>query len=90
MIDVIIGLLLVLSAVVSLIAGIGMLRLKDLFSRMHTVTKVSSLGLLLILIAINLYSLNVWVLIKTMFIFTALIFLAPVAAHMLAKVSKNE
>ncbi|TAJ13211.1 monovalent cation/H(+) antiporter subunit G [Marinilabiliaceae bacterium JC017] len=90
MIDIIIGLLLVFSAVISLIAGIGMLRLKDLFSRMHTLTKVSSLGLLLILVAVNLYGLNLWVLLKTMLIFTALIFLAPAAAYMLAKVSKNE
>ncbi len=89
MMNLIITLLILLGALVIFIAGIGILRLPNLLSRMHAVTKVSSFGLLLLLIAINLFALDWGVFIKTIIIFFVLINLSPMASFLLAKVSKE-
>jgi len=89
MMNLIIALLILFGALVIFIAGIGILRLPNLLSRMHAVTKVSSFGLLLLLIAINLFALDLGVFIKTIIIFFVLINLSPMASFLLAKVSKE-
>ena len=89
MIDLIIALLILLGSIVIFIAGIGILRFPNLLARMHAVTKVSSFGLLLLLMAINLFALNWGVFIKSIIIFFVLINLSPMASFMLAKVSKQ-
>jgi len=89
MMNLIIALLILFGALVIFIAGIGILRLPNLLSRMHAVTKVSSFGLLLLLIAINLFALDWGVFIKTIIIFFVLINLSPMASFLLAKVSKE-
>jgi multisubunit Na+/H+ antiporter MnhG subunit len=38
-----------------LIASIGLIRFKDIYSRMHVTTKASSFGIMLILIGVSLY-----------------------------------
>ncbi len=90
MIDLIIGVLLLMSALMVLIASIGMWRFQNLYARMHVVTKVSSLGILLLLIAVNLFFLDWVVFIKTAVIFGVLVFLSPVSAHVIAKVSRSQ
>lgn len=89
MINLIIALLIILGSLVIFIAGIGILRLPNLLARMHAVTKVSSFGLLLLLIAINLFALDWGVFVKSIIIFFVLINLSPMASFMLAKVSKQ-
>lgn len=88
MIEIIVGILMLLSALVVLVASVGIVQFKGLFARMHVVTKVSSLALLLLLIAVNLLFLSVKVLLLSLVVFHVLIFLSPVAAHVIAKVSK--
>ncbi|MDG5800391.1 sugar phosphate nucleotidyltransferase [Marinilabiliaceae bacterium ANBcel2] len=88
MIDIIIGIIIVTAAITILISSIGILRFKIFFSRMHVVTKVSSFALLLFLVAVNLHFMQFSVLVKSLLIFTILIFLSPVAAHVVAKISK--
>lgn len=88
MINVIIGILLLLSALVVFVASVGIARFESLFARMHVVTKVSSFALLLALIAINLLFMSLAILVKSLIIFHVLIFLSPVASHVVAKVSK--
>ena len=90
MIDLIIGVLLLTSALMVLIASIGMWRLQNLYARMHVVTKVSSLGILLLLIAVNLFYLDWVVFFKTAVIFGVLVFLSPISAHVIAKVSRSQ
>jgi|GEM_PF-624102 len=87
MIEYITGSLLVISALVVLMASVGIIRFKDLYARMHVVTKVSSFGLLLLLIALNLLTLKWWVLVESLIIFHILIFLSPISAHVTAKVN---
>lgn len=88
MIEIITGILLLVSAIIVLIASIGIVRFRDLYARMHVVTKVSSFGLLLLLIAVNLYFRDVKILVESIIIFHVLIFLSPVSAHVIAKISQ--
>lgn len=67
------------------LAGLGILRMPDLFTRMHASTKGASLGVALMLIAAAVFFQDLTVGTKA-FITTAFIFLtAPVAAHMLGR-----
>lgn len=68
-----------------LLAGLGILRMPDVYTRMHASTKAASLGVGLILIAAAIYFGDLAVvtraLLTTFFIFLT----APVAAHMLGR-----
>lgn len=86
--DYFIGTIVIFAALLVLVAGVGILRFGDLFSRMHAVTKVSSLALIILLLAINLHYLEVMVFLKTAVIFFTVVFMSPIAAHLLAKVTK--
>ncbi len=67
------------------LAGIGILRMPDLFTRMHASTKGASLGVALLLIGTTIYfrdlSLGTKATLTIVFIFLT----APVAAHMLGR-----
>jgi len=87
MIEIITGILLLISAIVVLVASVGIVRFRDLYARMHVVTKVSSFGLLLLLIAVNLYFRNFKILLESIIVFHVLIFLSPISAHVIAKIT---
>ncbi len=89
MIEIIVGIILLISSLVVLIASIGIVRFKHLYARMHVVTKVSSLGLLLLLIAVNLFFRDWFVLLESAIIFGVLVFLSPVAAHVIARAARS-
>lgn len=88
MIEIIVGILALLSAVMILIASVGIVRFDNLFARMHVVTKVSSFASLILLVAVNLLFLNWKVALISILIFHVLIFLSPISAHVVAKVSE--
>lgn len=68
-----------------LIAGIGIVRMPDLFLRMSASTKASTLGTGCILVAAMLYF-GETVIVLRAFLIIAFIFLtAPVSAHMIAR-----
>ncbi|MGX7670822.1 monovalent cation/H(+) antiporter subunit G [Plantactinospora sp. DSM 117369] len=50
--DVLVGVFLVAGGLLSLVAGIGLVRFPDVLSRMHAATKPQVLGVLLILLAL--------------------------------------
>ena len=52
MIDLVAGIIILIGALFSLIAGIGLYRLPDIFVRMHAATKAGTLGAGLVLLAI--------------------------------------
>jgi monovalent cation/proton antiporter MnhG/PhaG subunit len=89
MIEIIVGILVLLSAVTIFIASVGIVRFDNLFARMHVVTKVSSFASLILLVAVNLLFLNWKVAIISVLIFHVLIFLSPISAHVVAKVSET-
>ena len=81
--------LVLLGAVLSLIAGVGLLRFPDVLSRMHAATKPQILGLLLVAVGtgLRLWDGND----VTSLIVVALfqIWTVPVAGHMVARVARR-
>ncbi|WP_291854915.1 monovalent cation/H(+) antiporter subunit G [Marinilabilia sp.] len=89
MMEYIVGAILLISAIVVFIASVGIWRFKNLYARMHVVTKVSSLGLLLLLIGVNPLFLDWFVLFESAIVFGVLVFLSPVAAHVIARAARS-
>ena len=76
---------LIIGAVLSLAAGIGLLRFPDALSRMHAATKPQIAGLAFILLAVGLEARN-WATISTLILVMLFQMLtAPVAAHMIGR-----
>ncbi|MFE4194973.1 monovalent cation/H(+) antiporter subunit G [Paenarthrobacter sp. NPDC056912] len=84
-IDTVTAVFLVVGALMSLGAAIGLLRFPDLMSRMHAATKPQVLGLFLMLAAIGLQMRTwwVWPVLVVAWIFQLLT--APVSAHMVGR-----
>lgn len=77
--------LLLLGATLMMLAGLGVLRMPDLFTRMHTSTKGASLGVALILVAGAFYFNDLAVATKAVITISFIFLTAPVAAHMLGR-----
>lgn len=84
-IDLLSAVFMVVGAVMSLGAAIGLLRFPDLLSRMHAATKPQVLGLFLLLAAIGLQMRTwwVWPVLLVAWIFQLLT--VPVSAHMVGR-----
>lgn len=85
LIDTVSAVFMVVGAVMSLGAAIGLLRFPDLMSRMHAATKPQVLGLFLLLAAVGLQlrSWWVWPVLLVAWIFQLLT--VPVSAHMVGR-----
>jgi len=83
--EIIAVLFMIFGAFFILVAGIGLLRFKDLYSRMHATTKATSFGLLLIIVGVSLVF-NVGVVwLKALLVIIFIYLTAPLAAHSIAK-----
>ncbi len=68
-----------------LIAGIGVVRLNDVYARMHAATKAGTLGLALVCLAVMVES-NTWLeVLEALFVFLFMIATAPVGAHLIGR-----
>lgn len=67
------------------VAGIGVIRFKDVFSRMHAATQAGTLGLALICIAVMIKSESWLNIIEALFVFLFMIASAPVGAHLIGR-----
>jgi len=85
MISVIVAALLVLGAGFMNLAGLGIFRMPDLFTRMHASTKGASLGVALLLIGSALHFQDLAVATKALITVTFIFLTAPVAAQMLGR-----
>ncbi len=71
----------------SIVAGIGILRLPDMYSRLHAASKSSTLGVSLVLLAVFIYfwyfenQFEITLILALVFIYI----IAPTGAHMLAR-----
>jgi multicomponent Na+:H+ antiporter subunit G len=85
--DLVAAVLLLIGASFLLLAGVGMLRMPDAFSRMQASTKASTLGVACILIAVAVHF-NDWG-ITMRALATSIFFLltAPVSAHLMGRAS---
>ncbi|MCB1351402.1 MAG: monovalent cation/H(+) antiporter subunit G [Rhodobacteraceae bacterium] len=68
-----------------LVAGLGVLRLNDVFSRMHAATKAGTLGLALICVAVMIMATDWLHVVEALFVFLFMIASAPVGAHLIGR-----
>ena len=81
--------LLLSGALFALIAAIGVVRMPDIYCRMHAATKAGAFGVSLILLALCVALPVVRVFIQSMLIIAFFYLTAPVAAHVIGRVGMN-
>ena len=79
--EIVITIILTLGSLLMLIAAIGLIRLPDIFMRMHAATKAPSLGVTLMLIAFALYFADTATSIKAVAIILFIFTTTPIASH---------
>lgn len=72
-----------------LVAAIGLVRFKDLYSRLHAGTKAPSFGIFLIVLGVSLFFNSPVVYLKGLFIVLFVYLTAPLAAHAIVKSYKE-
>ncbi|MEM8569579.1 MAG: monovalent cation/H(+) antiporter subunit G [Pseudomonadota bacterium] len=83
--DIIASLCLLLGGFFCLVAGVGIIRLADVFSRMHAATKAGTLGLALICLAVVIQA-DTWLeIFEAVFVFVFMLISAPVGAHLIGR-----
>lgn len=82
---IIVSILLLAGSFFILIASIGLIRLKDLYSRLHAATKAPSFGIFLILIGVSVFFNAPMVYIKSLFVIVFIYLTAPLASHAIIK-----
>ena len=73
-----------------LVAALGLLRFRELYSRMHATTKATSFGILLLLVGATLYFSTWEVTIKAVLVILFVYLTAPLAAHSIAKAVRKD
>ena len=83
--DVLSAVLLLLGVALALLAGLGLLRFPDVFSRMHAATKPATLGLLFVVVGAALQMQDGSDAVKLLLVGAVQFLTAPVAAHMIGR-----
>ncbi|THG31831.1 monovalent cation/H(+) antiporter subunit G [Naasia lichenicola] len=84
-VDVVAGVLLVIGALLTLAAGVGLVRFPDALSRMHAAAKPQVLGLICVLLAVALESGSWLTLLFIAPIVVLQLITTPMAAHMIGR-----
>lgn len=83
--DIVAAILLILGALLSAVAGFGLLRYPDVLSRMHAATKPQVLGLFLVLAGLG-FALKSWVVVPVLIVAWLMqLITAPVSAHLVGR-----
>ena len=77
--------LVVIGALFALLAAVGLLRLPDLYTRMHAASKAGVVGAGLILLAVALVSFDAAVALRALLGIVFLVLTTPISAHLLAR-----
>lgn len=85
MLEWIASVLLVSGAFFCLVAGIGVLRFKDTFQRMHASSKTASLGLALCCLGVMMVAETWQNVAESLFVFLFMILTAPIGAHLIGR-----
>lgn len=81
------GCLLVAGAVFTLLAAVGVIRLPDLYTRMHAASKAGAVGGGLILLAVAVVGQDAAVSMRAIIGIVFLLLTTPISAHLLARAS---
>ena len=79
------GILIIIGSLFALVASIGVLRLPDVYSRMHAASKAGTLGSCMMLLALALVALDPATSTRAAAGVLFFILTAPLSAHLLAK-----
>lgn len=86
-INIILAFCLVSGAFFMLVAAIGVLKLPDLYQRLHASSKAATLGVALLLLGAALHSGNMGVVSRCLMTIVFFILTAPVGAHLITRVA---
>ncbi|MHA7772151.1 monovalent cation/H(+) antiporter subunit G [Roseibium sp. M-1] len=84
-VEIITGIMLIIGASFSLIASIGIIRLKDVYMRMHAASKAGTLGSGVMLLALAVHAGDLAVVTRAIAGVVFFLLTAPISAHLLAK-----
>ena len=83
--------ILILAGVFFYLAGsIGLLRLPDLYSRLHALTKADNLGLGLLIAGVALHSQDLFIMLKLLLIWLAMLAASATSAHLIARQARRQ
>ncbi len=85
MTDIISSLFLIAGGFFCMVAGIGVVRLNDIYARMHAATKAGTLGLGLVCVAVMIRADSLLHMAEALFVFLFMIASAPVGAHLIGR-----
>lgn len=82
-----VGIAIIVGSLFSLVAAVGLIRLQDVYIRMHAASKAGTLGSGVLLIALAVYSWELDVVTRALAGVVFFLLTAPVSAHLLARAS---
>lgn len=83
--------ILILAGVFFYLAGsIGLLRLPDLYSRLHALTKADNLGLGLLIAGLALHSQDLFIMLKLLLVWLAVLAASATSAHLIARQARRQ
>jgi len=83
--------ILILTGVFFYLAGsIGLLRLPDIYSRLHALTKADNLGLGLLVAGLALHSQDLLIMLKLLLIWLAVLAASATSAHLIARQARRQ
>lgn len=85
MVEVIAQVFMLVGAVFTFIAALGVVRLPDLFMRMHANTKSATLGVGFIMLGAAIYFSDITVTTRALAVILFLLITAPISSHLLAR-----
>lgn len=85
MIEVVTGVLMLFGSGFALISALGILRMPDVYIRMHAATKAGTLGAGLMLLALAVFFGDLGLMVEALSVVTFLLLSAPVAAHAIGR-----
>ncbi|HKK73268.1 MAG TPA: monovalent cation/H(+) antiporter subunit G [Candidatus Krumholzibacteria bacterium] len=85
MIEILVAILVLLGALATLVAGVGLVRMPDLYTRMQATSKAATLGAILVLLGTALAFGETAITVLALVVVLFLALTVPVASHMLAR-----
>jgi len=83
--------ILMLAGVLFYLAGsIGLLRLPDLYSRLHALTKADNLGLGLLIAGLALHTQDLLVMLKLLLVWLAVLAASATSSHLIARQARRQ
>lgn len=83
--DLVVALLVVIGGLFSLLAAVGVVRMPDLFTRMHASSKAGTLGSVCLFLAVAVHFTSLAETTKALLVVAFLFLTAPVAAHLIGR-----